>query len=407
MIDTRTMDLVRSDDPEDVKRGIKMLARSGDPEALDILREVYRRHEDEEIRDLTIKAGRFLKKNLPAGGPAPFTTEGKEDQPAGPIVHVPVPVSEAAERRAAMYIERAIDFDVKHDKEKAQDALRKALKANPNLVEDATFMALAHDLTGMVTHTQAIDELRGGRGGRASAAGPDASNFDVFLDLLVYFVVVSALFILQAIVIAPLFNEIFSTMFDQVATEAAASGEPIPLELTEFANIEVPIGPTVIGGLLNGFFATVSLLVQAALVHFVATRMLGGAGYYRALLHRTTLFLTIITALTTGLALFSFWRLSSSFGQLGEFMLDDTFAPAPPADIFLWSFLIFIISLGGLYWYIRLVAKNYGFGWFKGCGSLIIGGLILTVIAFCASTILFTVFGAAMSSVFPGVLLPL
>lgn len=64
MVDSNVLDELNSPEPEQRKRAIRQLARSQQPEALNLLSAAYRTETDPEIRDLVAKAGRYLRKRI-------------------------------------------------------------------------------------------------------------------------------------------------------------------------------------------------------------------------------------------------------------------------------------------------------------------------------------------------------
>src|SRR5690606_23216063 len=91
------------------------------------------------------------------GAVSPFYEE--VDLAALDEVDKPVKVSAMKIERANGLVERALDADVRGDRDKAIEMLRKALKLNPNLKREPIFNSQAVSLTGAMSTELAIELL--------------------------------------------------------------------------------------------------------------------------------------------------------------------------------------------------------------------------------------------------------
>lgn len=144
-------------DPDQRRRAIVALGRGADPAALPALARVYRTDPDPALRELALKAGRYLRQQT-AGAPAESPTK-RPASPAAPLPglaadslppkHVEQPVSHRNVQRAKQYASQAMDAYMAGDKARAAAHLRKALSINPNLTADKALVNLAGEVTGL------------------------------------------------------------------------------------------------------------------------------------------------------------------------------------------------------------------------------------------------------------------
>ena len=153
-MDPQTLDLLESRNKNDRKRGVSQLAQSGDQAALKYLAAVYKTDTDPEIRELALKAGRYLKKQLEGGEtPAAARPAGRSSAPAAPAAPVEekpkadrVKVSGTDESRSKALLDQAMDLFVAEDLVKAREFARKAFKLNPNLQFDPFYLGMGANI---------------------------------------------------------------------------------------------------------------------------------------------------------------------------------------------------------------------------------------------------------------------
>jgi hypothetical protein len=170
MIDSLVKQL-NSHDPEQRKKAIKGLAQTKDPSALKYLAAVAKNDADPEVRDLALKAGRYIKKQGGTQTEArPMTPAYAEEEPAEEEaqpeevagVEEPLPdqieVSQADMDRAKGFVQQALNWHMHEDNDKAAQALSKAFRANPKLRYDSYSMGLAATVTGL-SPDEAVERL--------------------------------------------------------------------------------------------------------------------------------------------------------------------------------------------------------------------------------------------------------
>lgn len=210
MIDNKIIALLESDDPEQRKRGIKVLAQSKNPDALPYLAELVRYDEDAEVVELARKAGAFIKKNAGMGtnasagrspassaraAPPPPTTESIYPDDAGDEERELRPeeiyVSERDIQNAKGLVDQALATHMRGDNDKAAQYLTRAFTINPKLRYDSYTVGLAATITGLASDeavkmlAPSAAELRKrqqrGAGRAGTAATPGILTFLLFI----------------------------------------------------------------------------------------------------------------------------------------------------------------------------------------------------------------------------------
>ena len=142
--DPRIFQLLKSDDPEERKKGIKALARTGDREALRYLATIYKEDPEPDVRDLALKAGQHIK-NM--GTKDEWTGTG--DFRATAEMAIPkAAVPEGDVKTSKQMMEQALQLGMSSNYEKAEVLVRKAFTLNPNLQYESYFRGIATDVMG-------------------------------------------------------------------------------------------------------------------------------------------------------------------------------------------------------------------------------------------------------------------
>jgi hypothetical protein len=152
--DPRIFQFLRSDDPEERKKGVKALARTGDKEALRYLATIYKEDPDAEVRDLALKAGQHIKQSQTRD-----EWSGTGDPKATSEMAIPkAAVPEADVKTAKKMMEQALELGMKEEFEQGEVLVRKAFALNPNLQYDSYFTGIACDILG-IEFDKVVDEL--------------------------------------------------------------------------------------------------------------------------------------------------------------------------------------------------------------------------------------------------------
>lgn len=148
-MDPRILEALRSDDPEERKKGVRALGQNFSNESLRYLATIYKRDPDYGVRRLAIHAGRHVKK-MRAAGDWMADNDDKDvrfmtsEQPA-----ISTDSLSDSERQAKGLMDRALDESIKQDFEKAEVLVRQAFKQHPDLKNDPYYVGIASDVLGM------------------------------------------------------------------------------------------------------------------------------------------------------------------------------------------------------------------------------------------------------------------
>ncbi len=147
-------ELLQSDNPEDRKQGIRLVAQMRSEKALKVLVKFYKQDPDEDVREIAKRAASHVSQKLREAENAPPEPEPDADQDEPDEDEAeedlgPVEVSPQNKKRADGYMGAAMDHQANADRQKAITALKKALDANPNLRTDSYFQSMAAAITGM------------------------------------------------------------------------------------------------------------------------------------------------------------------------------------------------------------------------------------------------------------------
>jgi len=152
--DPRIFQFLRSDDPEERKKGVKALARTGEREAMRYLATIHKEDPDPEVRDLAVKAGQHIKQAQTRD-----EWSGTGDPKATSEMAIPkASVPEADVKLSKKMMEQALEYGMREDFEQAEVLVRKAFAMNPNLQYESYFTGIASDILGIELEKVA-DEL--------------------------------------------------------------------------------------------------------------------------------------------------------------------------------------------------------------------------------------------------------
>jgi hypothetical protein len=407
MIDKLTAQL-NNPDPEKRKQAIKALAQTKDRAALKPLANAYKTDPDKEVRELALKAGRYVKEQSEAapepepvdytdpvydddetvigdavdeeaGYGAPLYDDDEDDEP---LPHQ-IDVSPQNVDRAQKRVDSALDWHMREDDDRARKLLAEAFSINPGLKYDSYTTGLAATLTGL-SGDEAVEALLEGTGrkgkekpkrGEGRESG-EATWGDAFVDLAIFGIVIGGLVFVGGLIGL----QAFITLFQEV--DLSTSGMT-SLQAEEMLAFFSGIGPPIllVYAVLYALFSMITLFVQDSAIHLAATFMLGGAGTLTGLIRKTTLFYTFVYAGSSILSVIVFWQ-----------TLND---PTSTGSIYL---LMFLATIGVLYWVSKLIGDNYDFGTGRGCASVIVGSVLLSIMIGLLLCGVLNIFGSAFSS---------
>lgn len=313
MIDTFVKQL-KSNDAARRREAIIALGKSNDRAALQPLAEVYKNDPEPALRELALKAGRYLRQQTQQAPPAAqqvaaaassssASSRLKEElatyeaEDATKASGIPVQrrhvVTQADIDRSKSYLDEALSHNMNGDNTRALKALRKALELNPDIKDDGFFVSVAGAVTGdsgqaainfILDQAQAKEFLRESK--RQQKSVQTAMHLEtaeksrwsgVTLELAV-FVLINVLGTLTMFFV---FTESISSLStDSDVISARQAGELRSM----VASFSLVTG--LIVGLISGVGSAVNLFLQGVAIHFVATTLFGGKGTIRFMLDK-------------------------------------------------------------------------------------------------------------------------
>lgn len=399
MIDPKILKMLDSSNVSDRKQAVKELARSRSREALKYLAALHKTESDPEVRDLALKAGRYIKQQLEAEAPV-FSSYGSDDDEedeygydddedaAPPAAPADVHVSDRDRERSMTLVEQALELSMRDEQEKAIKSLRQAFKLNPLLPNDSYAMGIITEVVAL-PKSEAVRYLTGDakeekRKERSKRGGDDEEVTwgVVIVDILIYWLVTAGSLSVLSIILVQL---VLQPLRDMVARGEYVNPALDPVQLLTFIST-IGIIFVLIYAVLYTVFQFIIQLFQWGFIHLSAVMILSGEGSFKELIHKTALYLAFTTA---GLFLLSFGLV---FISIQSVTANPNLPPDPSLDC-----LSGIINLGAsfivLVWYGKLIGSAYRFGMGRGCVSLIIATVMLMVMFACFAFALISMVG--------------
>lgn len=422
-MDENIYDLIESPDPKDRKRAIKLLAQEGSQEAIKLLAQMYKQETDPEIKDLTVKAGQYIKKQQQA---AKWEGGGRQLTPdPEPAAAPAIEISPARQKEAKSLMDQALDYLMNDNPVKAVATARKAFMMNPNLQHDDYYMGVANEITGRDKDETIImlttPEPKGGKEKAKRKNDEGAVHEDTWgealTDLAIYglvnaaIVIVGLLLFIQLLV--PPLREAIATLpppppseFGSFEAMQAQNQQDMLMALNGFL-AGAGIVLSIVYGVIYGIFAIVGLLIQLFFIHIAATMVLGGDGTFPRLIRKLTNFLTVVSVISSILGFVFIYGTFSSMFDAALTATSEAAAMDTMSSMTGLSGIFGLISLiGGIvvfYMYCNRIGEAYDFGAGKGCLALIISGIMLSALS-CVLQLAFqsilqqAMMGAIMSS---------
>ena len=406
-------DMLRDANPAVRKEGVKLVARMKNHKALRILEHILETEHDPDVLSYAKKASQYVDKQLQEVKPA----EEESVQPATnslsykPIKRTETYVSVREIERGKMFVDQAIAFG--DDTPRALDALKKALKANPTLYNDAFFGALAGSVTGLRPN-EAIIMVESGEGEsrirdayyttqRSKQLSDHQSTVEkqswesIMVDLgMLMMVVFAGLFLLMLVLqqgsaqyvsnTDPTIQEYGNYILEagEGSTQIDLNGDGIPEDQTMpiamymmASVIQQYIGfPTVLGiSMLSAVSTLISTILTVYVVHFLATTVMGGNGRVPYTMYRIATLYTMQYGILLGILL-----VAAALLTYFRFPVMVVFIPVGIA--------VSILGLVFLFQTIGRIRQAYDFGFLKGCLTLIVGSFVVSIISSIFSQIL-------------------
>jgi hypothetical protein len=360
---------LQNPDPQQRRQAIIALANTRDPAALPPLAAVYRGDPDPELRELALKAGRYIRQESDQVGSAPIASTGPG-------------VSKRDAELAQFYLDAATNYQTLGDRGRAIEHLGKALSLNPARVHETFVTNLILLTTGMpvdqampmLTHPDRREELIRRVGGRRALEkvqkhGPGiekATWENVSIDFLVYALAVSISFMAIILLALGPIQDMLNSM--PMTTTSTVSADLDTLRTASVISL-------IIAAIFYGIVYTISLAIQGGMIHAAATLVLGGDGTLVYLYRRLVPFQT--------------W---ATFGIAAGFIIIMLFGSATDT-FFLMPMVVVIASVSVAYYTAEIISQVYNFGWFTGCLAMIIAAILLAVLSCGANAVLFSLMG--------------
>ncbi len=323
MLDLLTLKQLNNPDPSVRKQAVMTLAKSRNQDALPYLATVHKNDQSPEIRQLAKKAGIYIRKQSQNGfsdglGGDPYNGNGHGADSDDTSAVVPfyeeidltepektVHVSAMNMERAQGMFQRALDADVRGNRNKATKHLRDALRLNPSLKKDHFVLSLATSVTGVASGEMAVDLLlkddekkKRERKHVERQPGDEATWINALIDLLVFGLVCAAtlglaMFIFFSVLIP---SEGMEQRIVNAQNRVTIEADPVsvlatflPRNVMDHLLVNYS-GPLVLTySAIFGVICLVSLLVYYLFVHAVSAGMLGGEGSFTRLVTKATL----------------------------------------------------------------------------------------------------------------------
>ena len=362
---------LQSPDPEQRQQAIMALANTKNPAALQPLAVIYRSDPDPALRDLALKAGRYIRQEAESAGTTGATQRAASD------AHEHAQRSKRDKELARRLLDSAVNFHIQGDPGRAIDNLGRALALNPDLAAEPFAQNLIMALTGLsvqaalplLMHPDQRAQLVLKAGGKRklqrtqTIRGQVVENVTwsrILIDLGVYWIASAISTVVALFVMVDLMQEMITAMGTQDIFVSTALNE---LESAIADNIP----GLILSSLVNSIGSTFVLVIMLLVIHYTAVLFFSGDGSMEMLFRKLVPFYTIMTAIST-LAFIAMLLLGSEYE--------------------LWGLVIGImslISLGSFVYMVELVARVYDFGWISGCVSVILGIFLLGMFWGCLS----------------------
>lgn len=353
-------------DPAERRQAIIRLANDRNPESLPLLASVYRSDPVPELRDLALKAGRYIRSSANAALPKPGSSPAPDSSQA---------VSKRDAELAQNYLDAAIGYHAHGDTARTIENLGKAINLNPALQKETVFVNLASLAMNMpvawaapiLMHPDRRAEYIAQIGGkrklkrRQHGKGAEKATWDNVLIDFILFAVVLALASMAFLIFS---LDAIEDMFDMASTPVTAS----QLDTLYSASLAFLL----IFAIFNAVFSALSLAMQGAAVHFAATTFFGGDGTLAYLYRRMVPFQTYVV-LGASAAIIAL----TLFGSTGALLLLLPIAATV-------GMVVYYFALSSL------IGEVYSFGAGAGCGALILGSILLAALSFGGQLVLIT-----------------
>lgn len=359
---------------------VKKIARDKDVTALKKLGELAANDPDEQVREVAAKAIQYIKADSRADAEAKLEARTREPE-----------ISTKDQVRAKNYLDAAIGYYINGERDKALKELSKALAVNPKLERDPFFRNTLDDVTGtsgeealsMVRSSDklksvAVTERQLKQEKRQEEHQKDVQRSrwsSVLMDLAIYtFLTIVLTALGLGLIGQSAQGYINNQIYLQQAYEAGDRDnppeiDPAFMEYAQQVSLLFTIPLSVTTGVIAGVTSVVSLLINLLFTHLAAKFIFRGQATFPHLIYKVV---SLYNTRLPILYIMLFVTIVLGFAMGGGIIL-----VIGGGILSLYSLILFLNTIGR-------IGEAYDFGTAKGCLSLIVGSLILSVIGFIA-----------------------
>jgi len=390
-VDAKLLNQLKHKDLKVRRKAIVALADCRDRAGVKPLEEVAKNDADPKLRELARRAAKHLQEQIEKAVARAANPESAYQ--GEPVIRV----SEKQMARGREYLDEAMSMVVAKDNAKAVKALAKALQTDPSLKTDQYFLSLVSNLFN-TSNEEGIQKLMSGdergrfiqaqqqskvqkRKTEHSSKAQEIGWASAAFDLSIYAVVIGIITFLAPILIAQLLGR--AVQYQQSLSPEKYAQETIQMSV-EFEEMVAglqnqAVGPLILVAIINSVGSVVSMLVLCFLIHLFASKALGGSGTMPFMMSQLVPFYSLMTPI------FFIWS-SIILGMIsiGAGLFAVLCTP--------------IMALGGLAVLFKSagrIGSAYDFGTAKGCLSLLVGSLALSLLSGLISA---AIFGTAINN---------
>jgi tetratricopeptide (TPR) repeat protein len=374
---------LNSTNPKDRYQAIKQIARDMDSAMLPILAKIAKDDPDEQVRSVAAKAHHYIEND----GTLPPAGEAKAAPPSRSIN----PTDEA---RAMEYTNEALGYQMAGERNKALKALGKAIKLNPNLRMDNFFVSVLDSTTGLsgeesynmlhseselknvrVTERQLKKEKRAQNHqenvGKANWA-TTGLDFAIYTGILIVGTILVILLLGQsADGVITGYEASVQAYRDAVASGVRDAVPPEPVDREFWIQAEqirtLSFSTALIVGLVVGISSLIGLVIQLIFTHIAARYIFKGDGTFRFLVYKVVSTynsnLPIAFVIAFAGIILTFTAGSNTIGAI-------------------FGAILGLFSLKLTFQTLSKVGETYDFGLARGCLSVIVGSILVSIISF-------------------------
>lgn len=380
------LDLLTSDSKRDRKKGLDLIAKESDQEALNIVKEYYRLETDKKLKEHAKKVGKQIHLQIKQEERELFASIRRSPSASARKV------VDSRRQDADRLVKEAIRYRKAGDIENALLRLRQAYEADMAIRDEAKYQSIYMKITGEPNHVDAfnlviyqLDERSFQKNLHKRYHGVDWTK--AIAELLVVGI---ASFVSVAILGFLIFNNLRSLT---LGLGNIAQLQPLLIELNQYAPIH-----TVYTLLFAAGFALsvlIIIIINALLAHGLAAGIFAGRGPFAGVLKRISyIHIWVTLVISAGLTITVFLFIQEVISHPVEQPLLEL-PPVPQPLIYGLLALVAVLFLG----YVMAVYRNYSFRTPRA-GARFLLSLIIVFILFLIISLVSFLIGMLLTSLF-------